>query len=129
MEIPLLLRYKLIDRNLGLHFVSGVSSYILINNKVTIKSPEQSDITGKTSNIKTSNISGSIGLGLNYTISKSLRFNMEPLFKIFLNSVNASNSMSVYPYTFGIYSGVYYSCCGFVNYLTIKDINIHLYCV
>lgn len=109
MEVPILLRFKIIDRNLGLHLVSGLSSYFLINNKVTIKSPDQPDLTGETLDIKSTNLSGSLGLGLNYSLSKSLKLNMEPLFKVFLNSINTSNSVDAYPYTFGIYSGVYYS--------------------
>ena len=109
MEVPLLLRYKLIDRALDLHLVSGLSSYFLVNNKVTIKSPDQPDITGETVDIKSTNISGSLGLGLNYSVSKNLSLNMEPLFKIFLNSINTSNSLNVHPYSFGIYSGIFYS--------------------
>ncbi len=109
MEIPLFLRFKIIDRKVGLNFVSGVSSYFLVNNKVTIKSESQADITGKTVEIKTSNLSGSLGLGVSYSFNKKFTFNMEPLFKIFLNSINTSNSINAYPYTFGIYSGVLYN--------------------
>lgn len=109
MEIPLFLRFKVIDKNIGIHLVSGVSSYFLVNNKVTIKSPDQPDIAGKTLNIKTTNLSGSLGMGLNYRLAQNLKLNLEPIFKIFLNSINTSNSTNVYPYSFGIYSGISYS--------------------
>ena len=105
LELPFLLRYKIIDRNLDVNFLGGVSTNILVGNHTSLIIDNESSEIGSSENIKNFNYMGNIGLGFEYTIKENLIFSVEPQFKYFLNSINQTSLVSR-PYMLGMFTGV-----------------------
>lgn len=104
-EIPLELKYALLDTKLGVNLIGGVSTLLLGNNEVSVKSNDFSSVLGEANNLSSVSFSTNIGLGLDYKISKKFTFNIEPMFKYQLNTYTDS-SVNFKPYYFGVYSGL-----------------------
>lgn len=109
LEVPLMVRYKIIDRKLGLHLLGGLSTNILAGNNVMIDNGSGFSMYGRTSGLSTWNYTSIMGLGLDYGLSGNLRASIEPAFRYYLNSINTSNPADTHPYSFGIYTGIAYS--------------------
>ncbi len=106
LEIPVLVRYKLIDRKLGMNVISGLGASFLVDNAVYMNYMGEQFPMGQIENIKVLNFTGTLGLGLEYSVNKKLSLNLEPTMKYFLNSLNTDSKVSTHPYFFGVYSGV-----------------------
>ncbi len=106
LEVPVIVKYKLIDRKLGVNLLSGLGASFLINNEVYMTYLGEQFAMGRTSDIRSVNLVGTVGMGLEYLISKSLALNIEPSLKYFLNSMNTESTLSTHPYYFGVYSGI-----------------------
>ena len=106
LEIPVLLRYKLIDRKLGMNVISGLGASFLVDNSVYMNYMGEQFPMGQTENIKLLNFTGTLGLGFEYSVTKKLSLNLEPTIKYFLNSLNTESQVGTHPYFFGVYSGV-----------------------
>lgn len=105
IEVPLLARYKIINRKVNLHLLGGVSTHVLVDNKAVLKD-ENTTVEGKTTGVETMNYSSSVGFGVGYTLRKNLSLNVEPTFKYYLNSFNSGDAIRLHPYAFGLYSGI-----------------------
>lgn len=105
-EIPLLVRYKIVDRKFGMNVMSGVGTSLLVDNSVFMYYQDQKIPLGQTEDISLINFAGTVGLGFEYSFNPKLSLNIEPTFKYFLNSINKNSEMSTHPYFFGIYSGL-----------------------
>lgn len=106
IEFPLNLRYSVIDRDLEVQLVAGMSTNLLIDNYVTMETTEGTQEIGYLTNIRTLNYSGNAGFGLIYHLHSHFSFRIEPRFRYFLNSVNDHTLPSTRPYTIGIYTGI-----------------------
>ncbi len=106
LELPFNLRYTLVDRDLELQVVGGMSTNFLIRNYVTSGASGSTEQIGYLANIRNVNYSGNAGLGMIYHISSSFSFRVEPRFRYFLNSVNDESLPSTRPYTLGLYTGL-----------------------
>ena len=109
IEIPLKIRYRVIDKQLGVNLITGISTNWLIGNNVLIGTNGSKEKIGKTGNIENINYSGLLGVGFDYNLFSRIKLNMEPTFKYFLDPVNANNALNTHPYSFGIYTGFTYS--------------------
>ncbi len=109
LEIPFLLRYKLIDRKLGLHLLGGLSTQVLTGSKLFLETPSGQQSYGTTGGLSTFNYSGTFGFGLEYSISSNIHLNLEPAFKYYINSINSSGNIESHPYSLGIYTGMRYT--------------------
>ncbi len=109
LEIPLTVRYKVIDKRLGVNLISGLSTNWLIGNSVMINAGGDKEQIGETNGIKNLNYSGLLGIGFDYRLFSRVKMNMEPTFKYFLDPVNPENAINTHPYSFGIYTGFTYS--------------------
>jgi len=108
LEVPLNLRYTLVDRSLEVQLVGGMSTNLLINNYVTMETADGTTEIGYLTNIRNVNYSGNAGIGLVYHIMDHFSLSLEPRFRYFLNSVNDDTLPSTRPYTFGLYTGLNY---------------------
>jgi hypothetical protein len=108
LEVPFNLRYTLVDRSFKLQLVGGLSTNLLVNNYVTMESPDGPTEIGYLTNIRSVNYSGNAGLGFIYYFLDRLSLSLEPRFRYFLNSVNDETLPSTRPYTFGLYTGLNY---------------------
>ncbi|MCU0473601.1 MAG: outer membrane beta-barrel protein [Bacteroidales bacterium] len=108
LELPLILRYKVIDRIIDFNIIGGLSSNLLVTNAVFASSDKGKYEIGQTDDLNPLTFSSSIGMGLEYSLSKNFSLNMEPTFRYYLNSSGGIPGMKLHPYTFGIFSGLSY---------------------
>ena len=104
-EIPLELKYALLNNKFGVNLIGGFSTLLLDNNEVFVEAGDFNETLGEANNLSTMSFTTNIGLGLNYSFSKKLMFNIEPMFKYQLNPYTDS-SVDFKPYYIGIYSGL-----------------------
>jgi hypothetical protein len=109
VELPLLLKYKIIDRKLDFSLTGGLSTNLLFNTSVHINDNGTDYYYGKTDNIARVNYSSSVGIGLEYPVLSNLFFSLEPKFRYYLNPLDKSPNLNVYPYSLGIFAGVSYT--------------------
>jgi len=108
LEVPLILKYKLIDKKVDVNVFSGLNANILVGNSVYFEHQNERIDVGKTTETKKLNYSGIIGLGFEYEISSRIRLNLEPTLKYYLNSINISKPLDTHPYYFGFFTGISY---------------------
>lgn len=109
LEIPLELKYRLIDSKFGVNIIGGFSSLFLTDNKVTISSDNnlKSEV-GEASNLNNTSFSTNIGVGLDYQFSEKLLFNLEPMFKYQMGTFSSDDG-GFSPYMLGVYTGLSFS--------------------
>ena len=105
VEIPMELKYNILQKKLGVNVLGGFSTYFLYRNSVEITSFGKTTTLGEASNINSLNFSGNLGLDFDYKISKKLYINVTPMFKYQFNTFS-ENSGGFQPYYLGIYSGL-----------------------
>ncbi len=108
LEIPLYLRYTLLDTRFGVELMGGLSSNLLISNQTYMESSSGKVLIGTTKNMEPMNYSSTLGLGLKYELTKRFFLNLEPRVKYYLNSLNGNSDVTYKPYTIGVYTGLSY---------------------
>lgn len=108
IEVPLYLRYTLIDARFDVVMLGGFSSNLLVGNQIFVEGTSGRSLVGKTKDMEALNYSGTLGLGFKYGLSKRMSINVEPRVKYFLKSLNANSSVTYKPYTIGIFTGLSY---------------------
>ena len=88
--------------------LGGFSSNLLVGNETFMENSSGKSSAGKTKDMETLNYSGTLGVGLKYSLSKSIFLNVEPRIKYYLNSLNSNSEVSYKPYTIGVYTGLSY---------------------
>lgn len=114
VEVPLAIRYRVGGKNLGFNILGGIGANVLVANHTNVDlntaiAPGFVDNNLETNSIRKYNFNSSIGLGIQYMIGKRITLDIEPVFKLFLNSVNQSADKLVYPYSVGVYTGFTYT--------------------
>ena len=109
LELPVILRYRVLDRKLGFNVLGGMSTNFLVGRDAYFRLDGKKEFLGVTGNIKPVNYSSILGVGLDYAVSERLNFNIEPTFRYYLNSINESADLGSHPYSFGFYTGLRYS--------------------
>jgi len=104
-EVPLELKYALLNKRFGVNMIGGISTLFLGDNEISVQDGAFKDVLGEANNLNSVSFSTNVGLGFDYKISKRLKFNVEPMFKYQLNPYSDS-SVDFKPYYFGIYSGL-----------------------
>jgi hypothetical protein len=108
IEVPLLVRYKLIDKTWNMHMLGGFSANMLVGNEVFINDGDGHSYVGKTKDMSRMNYSTSIGFGMGYRLTDKIQLNIEPQLKYYLRSLNDNPDVHFQPYSIGIYTGVSY---------------------
>jgi len=104
-EVPLELKYALVNNKIGVNIIGGLSTLFLGNNDVSVKAGDFGSSLGEANNLSSVSVSTNVGLGVDYKISKKFKFNVEPMFKYQLNPYTDS-SVDFQPYYIGIYTGL-----------------------
>lgn len=107
LEVPFELNYALIDRTLGVHLISGISSLFLVDNMVSLESGTGTTEVGQANNLNEVNFSANFGLGVQYKVNDKIKLQVEPLLKYQLNTFSETAG-DFRPYSIGIYSGIRY---------------------
>ncbi len=108
VEIPLLLRYRLVDSRFGVDMVGGVSAGIVVGNNVYMEGQFGREYVGKTEDISPLNLSGTVGVGMVYALGKHFSLSVEPRLNYYLNSINTDADIVYRPLRAGIYTGLTY---------------------
>jgi hypothetical protein len=108
LELPVFLRYKLIDRVVDFNLIGGVSYNLLLDNSVYTVIDGSKYMIGTTEGLNMFSISSSLGMGMEYKFSEKLSLNLEPTFRYYLNTFNNVAGSNFHPYSFGIFSGISY---------------------
>ncbi len=107
VEIPVEIKYNVVNGKLGINLVGGFSTLLLNKDEVFIETNNFSQSLGSSNNLRSVNFSGNIGLDVDYSIHKNLFINVSPMFKVQTNSFS-KNPGSIQPYYLGIYTGLNY---------------------
>jgi hypothetical protein len=108
LELPVLMRYKIVDRTIDLNLIGGISYNMLIANSVSTVIKGEKYMVGETDGLNPLSLSSSLGMGMEYSISDKFTLNVEPTFRYYMNPFSNIAGMNVHPYSFGIFSGVSY---------------------
>ena len=109
VEIPLYLRYTVLDARFDVELMGGVSSNVLVGNDTFMDSSSGKLNVGRTQDMQDVSYSGALGLGLKYGLSKRVFLNLEPRVKYYLHSLNNNSAVDYKPYTIGVFTGISYS--------------------
>lgn len=109
VEIPVYLRYKVLDRKFGIDLLGGLNAGMVVGNNAYIENNYGRQNIGSTEDISTLNLSGTVGVGFNYDLGRHFSLAMEPRFNYFLNSINSNPEIDYKPYRFGLFTGIYYA--------------------
>ncbi len=109
LEIPFNLRYKILDRNLDILLIGGLSTNLLVGNHVSANTINGRVEIGQVQDIRSVNYSGNAGIGFVYSFQGNFSLSIEPRFRYYLNSINESSLPVTHPYTMGVYTGVNYT--------------------
>ncbi|MFZ2286354.1 MAG: hypothetical protein WAV93_05155 [Bacteroidales bacterium] len=108
LELPLMLRYKVIDSKVGLNLSGGLAYGFLVDNTAYTGQGSEMVRVGHTEGINTHNLSSQLGLGMEYNISSKISFNLEPVFKYYVTPISDLSGTFYKPYSLGIWSGFYF---------------------
>jgi hypothetical protein len=108
LEMPVVLRYKLIDKSIDFNLIGGLSYNLLVNNSVNTIIDGNKYNVGKTAGLNQFMVSSSLGMGLEYNLSKKISLNLEPTFRYYLNPFSETYGLKTHPYSFGVFSGLSY---------------------
>ena len=108
VEVPLYLRYSVLDKKVGVELLGGINAGFVIGNNAYLDNDYGLQNIGSTADISTLNFSGTIGVGLNYALGKHFSFALEPRLNYYLSSINSNPDVDYRPYRIGVYTGVYY---------------------
>jgi hypothetical protein len=106
LELPVVLRYKFIDKAVDFNLVGGLSYNMLLSNFVYAPKDGGKYIVGETDGLNPVSISSSLGMGMEYSFSEKLSFNIEPTLRYYLNPFSNVNGSDSHPYSFGLFSGL-----------------------
>lgn len=105
IEVPLELRYSLINNKFKVNVLGGMSALFLTDNTVSVQNDNQRLELGEDANFNEFNQSANFGLGLSYDFTSKLGVFLEPTFKYQLSTLR-NNVADFKPYTIGVQSGV-----------------------
>lgn len=108
MEVPLLVRYRVVDARLGVELMTGITTGFLVGNNAYIDNQYGLQNIGRTEDISTVNLSGTIGMGATFALGKKLSLALEPRFSYYFQSINNNPEVNFRPYRIGIFTGLTY---------------------
>ncbi len=108
LELPVIVRYKIVDKTIGINLIGGLAYNLLVNNSVYTTINGGRYPIGDTKGLNTLSLSSSLGMGMEYNFSEKLSLNLEPTFRYYLNPLSGNSNSFVHPYSFGIFSGFSY---------------------
>jgi hypothetical protein len=103
-----MLRYKIIDRKVGLNLTGGVAYGFLVDNMAYTGQGSDLVRIGHTEGVSPHNFSSQLGLGMEYNISSNVSFNFEPVFKYYVTPLSQITGSPYKPYSLGLFSGFFF---------------------
>ncbi len=106
LQVPLILRYRILNGNFGLMASGGLGANFITGNKVLLKYKGENFDIGKTLDVKRFGLSGILGLGMEHQISNNIIFIIEPRLSHFITPANSGASHQLRPYSLSFYGGL-----------------------
>lgn len=104
-EIPLEAKYSIKKGNFGINVLGGFSTLILNKNEIYVQTDDFSNKIGEASNLNNVNLTGNLGVELDYKLYQNIRFNVTPMIKVHANTFEKDTG-GFNPYAIGVYSGL-----------------------
>jgi len=109
VKVPVTLRYKVFARqNIDVFLAGGFSANWLVDNDAYLRMSGQRQYVGKTGGLSDAAISSHAGIGMSIPVFRHFHLRMEPRVDYFISDINQSSSVRFRPYSFGVYTGVFY---------------------
>jgi Ni/Co efflux regulator RcnB len=108
IEVPVFVRYKLVDKIWNMDMLGGFSANMLVGNEAYLKNGSTDSYIGKTKDMSRLNYSASFGFGMGYQLTNKIELRVEPQLKYYLRSLNSNPDVNFKPYSIGIYTGISY---------------------
>jgi len=108
LELPVMLRYKLIDKKIGLNLSGGVAYGFLVDNSAYTGEGSDMVRVGYTEGVNSFNLSSQVGIGMEYNISQKVTFNLEPVFRYYVTPLSDISGSLYKPYSVGFSSGFFF---------------------
>lgn len=110
LEVPLVFRYHIVRRDLGLQLKGGVAGNYLMQNEVFAGRNTMQKSIGETYGVRQLNVSAIGGLSLDIPLTGRLVFHLEPTAQIFLSPVSGHGIMTgrAFPYSYSVRTGISY---------------------
>ena len=109
IEVPIMVRFKFIDRKIDFNLSGGVSTNFLIGNYVYLVKGGVREVAGFTKDVNDISYSASLGLGIEYPIFNHIKLSLEPSMKYFISKVTTNPNVASHPYSFGLFTGIRYT--------------------
>ncbi len=108
LSVPIMIRYKLVNKKIGISAGAGISADIFINNQIGNHKEGVSEQTFNSSNsiYKSLGYSGLLNLRMDYKLSKRYSFFLEPGFRTALSSFTKASSVNSYPISLNVGTGL-----------------------
>ncbi|WP_438962852.1 outer membrane beta-barrel protein [Nonlabens sp.] len=107
LEVPLEVKYKLLDRKVSVNVMGGLSALFLTDNSIAVSNNTAKLELGEDDNFNSFNQSANFGIGIDYLFTDQLGITVEPMFKYQLNALR-ENTANFRPFNIGVYSGITY---------------------
>lgn len=107
-EVPVLVKYSILDKRFGIDVSGGLSPAYIIDNNTYLEVDNNKHNIGSSDNLNNMIVNTTFALGLNYGITKKLSINFEPTIKYSLSPINKNSQFDYHPYYFSWYTGISY---------------------
>jgi hypothetical protein len=108
IEIPVTVVYKLINRRINVNIAGGLGANFLVGNNVYSDLNNKISYFGTTVGIEKINYFTIVKTTIGIPFSSKFCFEIEPRFSYSLNSLNIATKLNIYPYSFGVFTGLNY---------------------
>ncbi len=110
IEVPLVFRYKIIDRMFSMSVKSGVAANFLYTNNVYLQGSAYTRSIAESTGVSAISWSGTGGFSLGYPINDRMGIVLEPTFTMFLTPMGQFRSLTreTYPYNYSLFMGLRY---------------------
>lgn len=109
LQIPVTVRYLLTpESTIGVFLSGGFSTNWLVDNDAYLQRSGQKQRIGETSGLSDVGFSTHAGVAFSVPVFKGLRFRMEPRIDYFISDIGKDTPGDYRPYSFGVFTGVFY---------------------
>ncbi len=110
VEVPVLFRYRLWNRYVGIELKAGIAGSYLLDNAVYLGRRTMQQAIGETYGVRQYNFSAIGGFSMEIPLSARLSLHLEPTAQVFLHPMLREGMMpgNAYPYSYSLQTGISY---------------------
>jgi hypothetical protein len=108
LEVPVSVRYKIINRPFEVSAKAGLSVHYLLSSKVYLQGNPMNNPIGHSVGVNKLNLGASGGLVFSYPVTHLMKINLEPTASMFVRPMGQIRNLnnSTYPYTWSVLLGI-----------------------